>query len=190
MEYVDCLKLCKKIAAKYKSQTNYDDLVSEGILKCIELKETGETNHKRYSQVANRAMHDYLNIKLRQVNIPISSLTRKLSKGGVFKESHREGTVSSLMMIFSDNLTNDFATLEDDTDTEKEYEHEDMIQKVHSLLDDGPLDNEDAYVIKEHYLKGRKISDLCQELNLSDSTVRRRIQSGLDALKVTLCNNL
>jgi hypothetical protein len=43
----DILKLCKSLARRYKNQNQYDDLVSEGLLACYELRETGSATDKQ-----------------------------------------------------------------------------------------------------------------------------------------------
>jgi hypothetical protein len=38
----EIMKMCKRLAGKFRSQTMYEDLVSEGILACYEAKAKGK----------------------------------------------------------------------------------------------------------------------------------------------------
>jgi len=77
----EILKLCKSLARRYKNQNQYDDLVSEALLACYELRETGSaTDKQEYVRLARRVMNDYNNIKVKAVNIPSTWAARRASK--------------------------------------------------------------------------------------------------------------
>ena len=64
-------KMCQILASKYKDAQERDDLVSEGFLKCLELREAGVTKGSVYHKAAAVAMNEYYNIKKSVVSVPV-----------------------------------------------------------------------------------------------------------------------
>ena len=63
------IKLCNKLASKYKSPWWQDDLVSEGLVAIYnELEKNPKSD--RVGQVAKDAMWDYANLKTKPVTVP------------------------------------------------------------------------------------------------------------------------
>ena len=74
----EVVKMCHRLAHKYKAgHSHFDDLVSEGVLECLEvikkLESEGEQASDHWGTLyrrANSRMHDYLNLDLFPVQIP------------------------------------------------------------------------------------------------------------------------
>ena len=63
------MKLCKKLASKYKSPWWQDDLVSEGLV-AIYSELAKNPNSKRVGQVAKDAMWEFSNLRNKPVTVP------------------------------------------------------------------------------------------------------------------------
>lgn len=74
------LKLCQVLANRYRNSSQYEDLVSEGLVACYECKEQGKTAEKDFVGAARRAMNDYINIKTKAVSIPSTWASRAVSR--------------------------------------------------------------------------------------------------------------
>jgi len=77
----EILKMCKNLAKKYKNRQEYDDLVSEGVLKCLEELRKGNKEKNLLKRHARVAMSDYYNHKRKVVPVPNSSLAHSISRG-------------------------------------------------------------------------------------------------------------
>ena len=76
----DLINMCRKLAHKYNRPNDFDDLVSEGSIVCLELRaEDPEVHPAKLYREANRAMHDYINLGLQPVSIPKHNVARRLS---------------------------------------------------------------------------------------------------------------
>ena len=71
-------KMCQILARKYKDAQERDDLVSEGFLKCLELREAGVTKGSVYHKAAAVAMNEYYNIKKSVVSVPVHSISKSI----------------------------------------------------------------------------------------------------------------
>ena len=67
----DMMKMCRSLARKYNDKQEYDDLVSEGVLKCLELIAEGKTDKNLLYSHAQREMHDYYNVRKSVVYVPV-----------------------------------------------------------------------------------------------------------------------
>ena len=75
-------KMCYRLSYKYNTPQHYDDLVSEGTLKCYELlADDPKTHPAKLYREANRSMHDYINFGTLGVAVPTSDTARQVSRG-------------------------------------------------------------------------------------------------------------
>lgn len=80
MQTDDIKEMCERLASKYQNRQEFDDLVSVGVLKCLELVAEGVTSPPALYYRARDEMNDYFNRK----SSPIS-----YSKGGQGREQHK-----------------------------------------------------------------------------------------------------
>lgn len=77
----EIMKMCKSLARRYKNYTEYEDLVSEGLLAIYEwLDKEPFAMPARLYRVASTRMHDYLNIDTLPVTVPASDVVRRLAR--------------------------------------------------------------------------------------------------------------
>lgn len=83
---VDEIKtMCEKLASKYQSKQEFDDLVSVGVVKCLELVAEGVTSPPALYYRARDEMNDYFNRKSSPISYP---------KGGQGREQHKAENAS------------------------------------------------------------------------------------------------
>ena len=98
MNEKEILKICKKIAFKYNRPDLHDDLVSECVLECYEQMSKGNTHPANLYRMANRKVHDFVNLKSLPVSVPIREEARTIVRGNEIK-------VTSMNEIGIENLS-------------------------------------------------------------------------------------
>lgn len=191
----ELLHLCRNLAGRFKNQNHYEDLVSEGLLACYELKESGCDLLDAYASSARRAMNDYINIKVKAVNTPSTWASRRACKA-VYSGSEvsslsgvAEGTFVSLMAAMA-NVTEGLA--EDTSYTpdhavsfeEKQY-HKHVLDVATKTL--SPTEMQ---IIKMRYLQGMTQDIVAELTQTNQKWVSRHEKGALAKLRETLCNNL
>ena len=76
----EILKMCKNLAKKYKNRQEYEDLVSEGVLKCLEVLNKGAADKAALKSHARTAMQDYYNHKRKVVQVPVHGQAHSMSR--------------------------------------------------------------------------------------------------------------
>ena len=80
MSYNKADLICRKLAKRFNAPSHFDDLVSEGMLACLELTQKQDDIHTfEFVRTAKRAMHDYINIKCLPVSVPKHSVSRRFA---------------------------------------------------------------------------------------------------------------
>ena len=117
MEDHKILKLCQVLANRYRNGSQYEDLLSEGLVACYECKDQGKTAEKDYVGAARRAMNDYINIKTKAVSIPNSGSAHIVSRAMGQEEelSEVDGLKDSTLALMQQAMGNYTLQLEYDT---------------------------------------------------------------------------
>lgn len=77
----EMLHMCQKLARRYNNYQEYDDLVQEGVLACLEaLDKDPKTYPARLYWSAITAMHYYANFNGLPLKVPKSELSVKMSR--------------------------------------------------------------------------------------------------------------
>ena len=188
----EILKLCKSLARRYKNQNQYDDLVSEGLLACYELRETGSaTDKQEYVRLARRVMNDYNNIKVKAVNIPSTWAARRASKAisgdtetdGL--EGVTNGTFLALMAAMSNStelLSEDSAFTPDHAEAYEEREYYTHVLAVAIVT----LNPTGWQILKMRYLDGMTQDVVAEEFGLDQSWVSRHENVALSKIRKKL----
>ena len=79
------LKMCKNIAFKYNRPYLHEDIMSECVLECYEQIEIGNTHPANLHRMANRRVHDFVNLKSLPVSVPIREEARTIARGNEVK---------------------------------------------------------------------------------------------------------
>jgi RNA polymerase sigma factor (sigma-70 family) len=188
----EILKLCKSLARRYKNQNQYDDLVSEGLLACYELRETGSaTDKQEYVRLARRVMNDYNNIKVKAVNIPSTWAARRASKA-ISEDTETDGldgvasgTFLSLMAAMSNStelLSEDSAFTPDHAEAYEEREYYIHVISVAIVT----LNPTEWQILKMRYLDGMTQDVVADEFGLDQSWVSRHENVALSKIRKKL----
>lgn len=192
MTDTEILKLCKSLARRYKNQNQYDDLVSEGLLACYELRETGSaTGKQEYVRLARRVMNDYNNIKVKAVNIPSTWAARRASKA-ISEDTETDGldgvasgTFLSLMAAMSNStelLSEDSAFTPDHAEAYEEREYYIHVISVAIVT----LNPTEWQILKMRYLDGMTQDVVAEEFGLDQSWVSRHESVALSKIRKKL----
>ena len=80
MDNQEILDMCRRLASKYYNHQDYDDIVSEGVVLCLNMRAEGITEpHKMYYR-ARDEMSNYLNVRSSNLSYPKSRAGRKAVK--------------------------------------------------------------------------------------------------------------
>lgn len=189
------IKLCKSLARRYKSTSQYEDLISEGLVACYELKATGNNDKGAYVGAARRAMNDYANIRSKAVNIPVAGASRVVSHA-IANDSDIEsldgvsgGTFYNLMAAMSNSTEVITDSIGCTPDHATKYEEDDYDAHVLTVAIT-TLNQTEWTIIKMRYYDGMTQDMVADRLNTNQKWVSRHEITALDKLKVTLCNNM
>jgi RNA polymerase sigma factor (sigma-70 family) len=134
------MMMCEGLARRYKNPNHYDDLVGEGLLQCYEiLAEDPKPHPAKLYREANRRMHDYLNLDVFPVDIPVSDVSRRLSRdidADEFGDTNwSEDGINYLRNILSSEIIPfDTASLFNET-VEENYEETDFYNKLNTQIE-------------------------------------------------------
>lgn len=191
--------LCKSLANRYRNPNMYEDLVSEGLVACYEVKAAKEVRHKAdYVGAARRAMNDFINIKSKAVSIPASWHSRSVSHALATGEDldYIEGVSDGTFRYLYEAMANDVVDMDkeaiiDPTPTTEHMmiEREEREEFISTVL--GALkDDEEIKLIRMRYYEDKTQDEVAEALGISTSAVSQREKKILKKLNVALCNNL
>jgi RNA polymerase sigma factor (sigma-70 family) len=183
--------LCRSLAGRYRNQNHYDDLVSEGMVCCYDLKAKGVTGKDNYAGAARRAMSDYINIKVKAVNTPSTWASRRASKAASSTSEVSsltgvaDGTFVSLMAAMA-NVTEGVA---DDTAFTPDHAltYEDREYNLHVLdVAIKTLSQTEWQIIKMRYFEDLTQDVVAELTQTNQRWVSRHEVSALSKLRAAL----
>lgn len=191
MTDAEILKMCQTLARKYKRSEDYEDLVSEGLVACYEVKAEGKSHKKDYVGAARRAMNDYMNIGKKAMSIPNTWAARTVSHALATGEDldKLEGVKSGTLRSLIDAMSNDSTPIEElevaTPDHAIKYE-KDEYEAYAMTVAVTTLNRDELRVLKGRFFDEMSLEQLSVELGVSGATVSRWETTMLDKL----CNNL
>ena len=186
-------KMCYRLAYKYNSPQHFEDIVSEGTLKCYELlSDNPETHPAKLYREANRSMHDYLNLGTLGVAVPTSWAARRVSNGADVGEvsSYSEGGLESLKVALgADFSVYEEGTLPSDDNHVQDYEDRDYYAHMLSVAIT-TLSEDEWKILKLRYYLGWTKDVVAKVLNVTQPALNKRETRILGKVRTELCNNL
>lgn len=177
----EILKMCKNLAKKYKNRQEYDDLVSEGVLKCLELLSEGKSDKALLKSHAKATMNDYYNRKRKVVAIPNSHDAKSMS----VDQSTNSWTAMALQKALytpSVEIREEMAMGES---PETILERKQFIRHVF-MTAFNCLTHEEWTIIRMRYWDGMTQDSVGKEMCHNKMWVSRKERSALEKI----CNNL
>lgn len=184
----DLINMCRKLAHKYNRPNDFDDIVSEGAIVCLELRsEDPEVHPAKLYREANRAMHDYINLGLQPVSIPKHNVARRLSHDINDEETGdmSEDGANWLRNILSSEAVSYEEFSSSIPDHAEEYEKADYENYILTVAEQH-LSIEEWRILRLRFWEDMSQSEVAEVLGLNQSTVSRREEQALKHL----CNNL
>jgi len=184
MNEKEILKICKKIAFKYNRPDLHDDLVSECVVECYEQISKGNTHPANLYRMANRKVHDFVNLKSLPVSVPIREEARTIVRGNEIKvTSMNEIGIENLSKAVNSTYVNVEGYETQTQDHAIEYEREEYfnhILKIAELF----LTPLQWKIIQMKYLQDMFQVDIADELKVTQPFISQQENLALE----TICN--
>ena len=184
----DLINMCRKLAHKYNRPNDFDDLVSEGSIVCLELRaEDPEVHPAKLYREANRAMHDYINLSLQPVSIPKHNVARRLSHDINDEETGNmsEDGANWLRNILSSEAVSYEEFSSSIPDHAEEYERADYENYVLTVAEQH-LSLEEWRILRLRFWEDMSQQEVADAISSTQRQVSRIESKALE----TLCNNL
>jgi len=184
----DLINMCRKLAHKYNRPNDFDDIVSEGAIVCLELRaEDPEVHPAKLYREANRAMHDYINLSLQPVSIPKHNVARRLSHDINDEDigNMSEGGANWLRNILSSEAVSYEEFSSSIPDHAEEYEKADYENYVLTVAEQH-LSLEEWRILRLRFWEDMSQQEVADAISSTQRQVSRIESKALE----TLCNNL
>jgi len=184
----DLINMCRKLAHKYNRPNDFDDIVSEGAIVCLELRaEDPEVHPAKLYREANRAMHDYINLGLQPVSIPKHNVARRLSHDINDEEigDMSEDGANWLRNILSSEAVSYEEFSSSIPDHAEEYEKADYENHILNLAEQH-LSIEEWQILKLRFWEDYTLQEVADVLGKAKSSVEYIEKRGFEKI----CNNL
>jgi len=184
----DLINMCRKLAHKYNRPNDFDDLVSEGSIVCLELRaEDPEVHPAKLYREANRAMHDYINLGLQPVSIPKHNVSRRLSHDINDEETGNmsEDGANWLRNILSSEAVSYEEFSSSIPDHAEEYEKADYENYVLTVAEQH-LSLEEWRILRLRFWEDMSQQEVADAISSTQRQVSRIESKAIE----TLCNNL
>ena len=173
--------MCQRLAKKYKDPQEYDDLVSEGVMRCLELKNKGESKKNLFYTHAAFAMNDYYNIKRHSVNVPVQAKAKSMSQEDEIK-SWTDLAMRNVLYSETVELDENCSTT---PSVEIEYEKKEWLRYLKSKMVE-VLDEEELKIIDMRYFGNMTQDDVSKHMSHNQVWVHRKEKEALMKIKNSL----
>jgi len=178
------LKMCKNIAFKYNRPYLHEDIMSECVLECYEQMSQGNTHPANLYRMANRKVHDFINLKSLPVSVPMQDEARLLSKGkDIEHRSMSKVGIENLSRAVNSTYINVEGYETQTQDHAIEYEREEYFNHILNIAELflTPLQWK---IIQMKYLQDMFQVDIADELDITQQYVSLQENIALE----TICN--
>lgn len=177
----DIIKMCQRLAKKYKDPQEYDDLVSEGVLKALELVAKGKTDKNLLYSHVQGAMNEYYNIRKNLLYVPVHSWSKSMSQ---------EDDIKSWTYLAMHNaLYSETVELDESCSAtpsvEIEYEQKEWIRYIKKKMIE-VLDEEELKIIDMRYFSNMTQDDVANRLGKHQKWVSRKEIKALKKIRDNL----
>lgn len=173
----DIIKMCRSLARKYNDPQEYNDLVSEGVIACLELLEKGETSKNQLYTRAAFIMNDYYNIKRKPVYVPVQGKAK-----GMSADDNVDGWTETAMhnALYGESVEIEEHTLQVPS-TEDLYEHKEWLAFVAALAISN-LREDEWQIVKMRFWEDMTQEEVAKVLQISQQGAAKREKIALDKL--------
>jgi len=177
----DIIKMCQRLAKKYKDPQEYDDLVSEGFIKCLELIKSGVNDARILHNSAAIQMNEYYNIRKNIVYVPVHSWSKSMSQDDDIK--------SWTYLAMHNALYSETVELQESSSAtpsvEIEYEQKEWIRYIKKKMIE-VLDEEELKIIDMRYFSNMTQDDVANKIGKHQKWVSRKEIKALKKIRDSL----
>lgn len=194
MTNLEVIKLCKRLARKIGRPQHYEDLVSEGVLKSLEvLHETPDTHPANVYRAARKRMYDYIKFDCHGLSVPASDAARSIARGN--DATDREDYSERGLELLRTTLSSEWGEYEDELvesylpTAEETLINKDTGETLTRLIFEVLTEDEADIVILRYFEEATQdeVSDMYQ---VSRQAVSLKEKKALRKLRLRLCNIL
>ena len=186
--------MCERLARKMGRPQHYEDLLSEGVLKSLEvLHDTPDTHPANVYRAARKRMYDYVNFDCHGLSVPASDAARAVARGN--DTSEREDYSERGLELLRATLDSEWSEYDEDfTESYLPTAEEALINKntgealTKLILE--VLTDDEAYIIILRYFEEATQDEVADLYGLSQQAVSLKEGKALRKLRLRLCNIL
>jgi DNA-directed RNA polymerase specialized sigma24 family protein len=139
--------------------------------------------------MANRAMHDYINIKTLSVSVPLSEPARSLARGTDYKSTMSREGVAKLQQAINSTSTplESVDVVDEESDPAVAYEKKQTVLDTIRVARDTLNDN-DWSLFSRHYLEKETTDDIAISERVTRQAIEKKLKRCVN--KVTKAMNI
>jgi RNA polymerase sigma factor (sigma-70 family) len=194
MTVEDSVIMCERLARKMGRPQHYEDLVSEGILKCLEiLRETPDTHPANVYRAARKRMYDYINFDCHGLSVPASDAARSIARGN--DTTDREDYSERGLELLRATLDSEWREYDEDfvesylPTAEETLINKDTGETLTRLILEALTDDESQIIILR-YFEDATQDEVADLYRMSRQAVSLKEKKALRKLRLRLCNIL
>lgn len=194
MDLIEVVTMCERLARKTGRPQHYEDLVSEGVLKSLEvLHDTPDTHPANVYRAARRRMYDYINFDCHGLSVPASDAARAVARGN--DTTDREDYSERGLELLRATLESEWREYDEDfvesylPTAEETLINKDTGENLTRMILDA-LTEEEAQIIILRYFEEATQDEVADLYGMSQQAVSLRESRALRKLKIRLCNIL
>ena len=181
MKHEEILRMCRSLARKYNDAEEYEDLVSEGYLRVLNLLEGGNRDSRLLYSHAQSAMNEYYNYSRGAVRVPRSS-SASLTTAESVADSWTALALKNA--LYGDAIEYE-EYMSETPSTEDLFEHREYLQHILNVAS-RVLSEVELKIIHMRYWQDMSQDEVGNALGYNKMWVSRKETKALE----TICNNL
>ena len=186
--------MCERLARKMGRPQHYEDLLSEGVLKSLEvLHDTPDTHPANVYRAARKRMYDYVNFDCHGLSVPASDAARAVARGN--DTSERDDYSERGLELLRATLDSEWGEYDEDfTESYLPTAEETLINKdtgetlTRMILE--ALTDDESQIIILRYFEEATQDEVADLYGMSRQAVSLREIRALRKLRLRLCNIL
>ena len=186
--------MCERLARKMGRPQHYEDLVSEGVLKSLEvLDDTPDTHPANVYRAARKRMYDYVNFDCHGLSVPASDAARAVARGN--DTSERDDYSERGLELLRATLDSEWGEYDEDfTESYLPTAEETLINKdtgetlTRMILE--ALTDDESQIIILRYFEEATQDEVANLYGLTQQAVSLREVRALRKLRLRVCNIL
>ena len=186
--------MCERLARKMGRPQHYEDLLSEGVLKSLEvLHDTPDTHPANVYRAARKRMYDYVNFDCHGLSVPASDAARAVARGN--DTSERDDYSERGLELLRATLDSEWSEYDEDfTESYLPTAEETLINKdtgetlTRMILE--ALTDDESQIIILRYFEEATQDEVADLYGLTQQAVSLREVRALRKLRLRVCNIL